>query len=212
MTITIDTNIDERVFLLRGEIDSINGNRRLLLRFKRLGYKRVGDTIKIPFRKETQVKTLNELKRILSKFQFDISLEKNTNEELASYHREEELFDLFSENARKIRNDEFHDNPKLVSQFDEFQAVLKKELKRRLYPLQLLSSFHMAFSQNSCNFAVPGAGKTSIVYGAYAYLKNLPSNDPKHVDKLLVIGPLSSSCPTPCISFTRALYVIYVMF
>ena len=53
----------------------------------------------------------------------------------------------------------------------------------------------MAFGQNSCNFAVPGAGKTSIVYGAYAYLKSLPPTDPKHVNKLLVIGPLSSFAP-----------------
>jgi hypothetical protein len=195
VTISIDVNIGKNVFLLNGEIDSITSNRRLLLRFKRLGYKKVGDTIQIPFRKETQVKTLNELKRILSKFQFDVSLEENTTQELASYHREEEQFELFSENARRIRNDEFHDDPELVSQFDEYQKVLKKELKRTLYPLQLLSSFHMAFSQNSCNFAVPGAGKTSIVYGAYAYLKSLPPTDPKHVDKLLVIGPLSSFAP-----------------
>src|SRR5690606_33133049 len=62
-------------------------------------------------------------------------------------------------------------------------------------PLQLLSAFHMTFSQNSCNFAVPGAGKTSIVYGAYAYLKQLPKEDSRHVDKLLVIGPLSSFAP-----------------
>jgi SNF2 family DNA or RNA helicase len=53
----------------------------------------------------------------------------------------------------------------------------------------------MAFAQNSCNFAVPGAGKTSIVYGAYAYLKSLPKDDPRHVNKLLVIGPLSSFAP-----------------
>ena len=195
MTISIDVNNDKNVFLLNGEIDSITGNRRLLLRFKRLGFEKAGNTIQIPFRKETQVKTLNELKSILTQFQFDVSLEENTTQELASYHREEEQFDLFSENARRIRNNEFHDEPELVSQFDEFQTVLKKELKRTLYPLQLLSSFHMAFSQNSCNFAVPGAGKTSIVYGAYAYLKNLPPTDPKHVDKLLVIGPLSSFAP-----------------
>lgn len=195
MAISIDINIDKNVFLLNGEIDSIMGNRRLLLRFKRLGFEKEGDTIQIPFRKETQVKTLNELKRILSKFDFDISLKESTKQELASFQREEEQFDLFSENARRIRNDEFHDNPELVSQFDKFQSVLGKELKRTLYPLQLLSSFHMAFSQNSCNFAVPGAGKTSIVYGAYAYLKSLPPSDPKHVNKLLVIGPLSSFAP-----------------
>lgn len=53
----------------------------------------------------------------------------------------------------------------------------------------------MAFAQNSCNFSVPGAGKTSVVYGAFAYLRSLPANDPKHVDKLLIIGPLSSFGP-----------------
>jgi SNF2 family DNA or RNA helicase len=53
----------------------------------------------------------------------------------------------------------------------------------------------MAFAQNSCNFAVPGAGKTSIVYGAYAYLNSLPKDNPQHVDKLVVIGPLSSFAP-----------------
>jgi len=185
VAISIDVNTEKSLFLLSGDVDSITENRRLLLRFNRLGFEKAGKTIQIPFRKESQVKTLNELKRILAKFQIDVSLEESTTQELASYHREEEQFDLFSENARKIRNDEFHDNPELVSQFDEFQAVLKKELKRTLYPLQLLS----------CNFAVPGAGKTSIVYGAYAYLKGLPPTDPKHVDKLLVIGPLSSFAP-----------------
>jgi len=195
VTISIDVNTKKNLFLLKGDVDSISENRRLLLRFNRLGFERVGKTIQIPFRKESQVKTLNELKRILDKFQIDVFLEENTTQELASFQREEQQFDIFSENARKIRNDEFHDNPKLVSQFDEFQSILRKELKRKLYPLQLLSSFHMAFSQNSCNFAVPGAGKTSIVYGAYAYLKCLPPTDPKHVDKLLVIGPLSSFAP-----------------
>ena len=192
MTISIDVNIDKNVFLLNGEIDSIISNRRLLLRFKRLGFEKVGDTIQIPFRKETQVKTLNEVKTILSKFDFNFSLQGNISQELASFHREEEQFKLFSENARKIRNNKFYDNPELVTQFDKFQSVLKKDLSRTLYPFQLLSSFHMAFSQNSCNFAVPGAGKTSIVYGAYAYLKSLPQDDPKHVNKLLVIGPLTS--------------------
>lgn len=44
-------------------------------------------------------------------------------------------------------------------------------------------------------FSVPGAGKTSIVYGAYTYLKNRPQDDLKQVDRLLIIGPLSSFGP-----------------
>ena len=66
---------------------------------------------------------------------------------------------------------------------------------RSLYPLQLLSAYHLAFSQNACNFSVPGAGKTSIVYGAYAYLHQLPENHPKHIDRLLIVGPLSAFGP-----------------
>ena len=195
MTIAIDVNTDRNVFLLNGDIDIVLDNRRLLLRFKRLNYEQVGVSIEIPFRNETKVKTLNELKRILAKFQFHITLEENTTQELASYTREEEQFEVFSDNARRIRNNEFESFPVLIDYYRKFKKCLNDNLVRELYPLQELSAFHMAFSQNSCNFAVPGAGKTSIVYGAYAYLKSLPHSDPKHVDKLLVIGPLSSFAP-----------------
>lgn len=68
-------------------------------------------------------------------------------------------------------------------------------LNRKLYPLQLLASYHLAFSQNGCNFSVPGAGKTSIVYGAYTYLKHQTLNPLKTVDKILIIGPLSAFAP-----------------
>ncbi|MDR0750976.1 MAG: hypothetical protein LBF12_00085 [Christensenellaceae bacterium] len=53
----------------------------------------------------------------------------------------------------------------------------------------------MAFAQNACNFSVPGAGKTSIVYGAYSYLKNLSEYNTKKVDRLLIIGPLNAFAP-----------------
>jgi SNF2 family DNA or RNA helicase len=195
VSVSIDLNTDKNAFLISGELQAITENKRILLRFKRLNYEVLGDSILIPIRKESQVKTLNELSRVLSKFNIEATLETSATDELAAFHREEELFESFSENARKIRNNEFSNSPELVDQFDRFQTVLRSELRRTLYPLQLLSSFHMAFSQNSCNFAVPGAGKTSIVYGAYAYLKSLPPEDPKHVNKLLVIGPLSSFAP-----------------
>ena len=46
---------------------------------------------------------------------------------------------------------------------------------------------HIAMMVRSANFSVPGAGKTSIVYGAYAYLlaKGL-------VNKIVMIGPINS--------------------
>jgi len=195
--IIIDINNDVAYpsFIISGKFNELLNNKRLSLSFNRLNVSIENETFKIPFREESQVKTLQEIERLLLKFGYNIELSINTKNDLESYDREEKLFEEFSENARSIRNNEFDKNEDLVHLFDVFQSVIKEKLKRKLYPLQLLSSFHMAFAQNSCNFAVPGAGKTSIVYGAYAYLNNLPKDNPQHVDKLVVIGPLSSFAP-----------------
>ena len=195
MQISIDINTDNKTFILNGDINSIIKNRRLLLSFKRLGYKQENDKILIHYRKETEVKSLQEIKRILEKFNYSIKYSEKTNSELISFRREEDQFSVFSEKAKSIRNNEFKQNPELYKLFNEFHEILKRDLVRSLYPLQELSAFHMAFAQNSCNFAVPGAGKTSIVYGAYAYLKSLPENHHQRVDKLMVIGPISSFAP-----------------
>ncbi len=194
-TFTVEMNSEMRFFVISGNINLIVKNKRMCLTLKRLNFDINKDTISIPYETKTQIKILDEIRDLFAKFDLGYSLSENIETELESYQKEEENFVFFSENAKAIRNNEFEQNDKLVQQFDTFQNVLKQEMKRRLYPLQLLSSFHMAFSQNSCNFAVPGAGKTSIVYGAYAYLKSLPEEDPRHVDKLLVIGPLSSFAP-----------------
>ncbi|MBQ9447649.1 MAG: hypothetical protein IJU61_13685, partial [Victivallales bacterium] len=86
------------------------------------------------------------------------------------YYEEEKRFAEFSTKALHIRNNECD-----LAEFKSFTESVSTNLTfRSLYPLQLLSAYHMAFSQNACNFSVPGAGKTSIVYGAYAYLHNLP--------------------------------------
>ena len=195
MDYSIDINIVDNFFVVNGDTKELLQNKRLLISLKRLNYSSDDSSLNIPFREETKIKTLQEIQSLLSKYNYTFQFTENTQKELQSFSKEEENFETFSENARAIRNNEFNENQSLVSQFDEFQKVLKTSLKRPLYPLQLLSSFHMAFAQNSCNFAVPGAGKTSIVYGAYTYLKSLPKEDPRHVDRLLVVGPLSSFAP-----------------
>ncbi len=91
------------------------------------------------------------------------------------FYKEEEKFSEFSEKAFDIRN-----NKCVFEEFKSFSDSVAIRLPNRsLYPLQLLSAYHLAFAQNACNFSVPGAGKTSIVYGAYAYLKHLPEGDLK---------------------------------
>lgn len=114
-----------------------------------------------------------------------------SNNVVSNYLSEEEKFSKFSQKALSIRNNECD-----LSDLNAFKnALIDNVPKRTLYDLQLLSAYHLAFSQNACNFSVPGAGKTSVVYGAYAYLKSLPEDDIKKIDRLLIIGPLSSFAP-----------------
>ncbi|MBE0682878.1 MAG: DEAD/DEAH box helicase [Anaerolineales bacterium] len=195
MTTNISIDVNPHSFIVKGRAPELLENKRLKISFSRLACSIDADDLLIPYQKETQIQTLQEILRILTKFDYDATLSSNAEKEIENYNREEQLFGEFTTAAKSIRNDEFRKNPELVAKFDNFQKTLNNRLSRTLYPLQLLSAFHMTFAQNVCNFSVPGSGKTSIVFGAYAYLNSLPHEDPKHVDKLLVIGPISSFAP-----------------
>ena len=83
----------------------------------------------------------------------------------------------------KIQTDEFHDFSKHIqNNFNHGEKLTRR---------QLLSAYHLASISSACNFSVPGAGKTTIVLAAYSYLKALPENDPRHVDCMFVMGPIS---------------------
>lgn len=100
---------------------------------------------------------------------------------------EADKFIEFSKKAFQIRNNEI-----ISSDLETFIGVLNNEkFKRTLKPFQLLAAYHLAFSQNACNFSVPGSGKTTTVLAAYELLKNT-TDEMKKVDKLMVIGPLSA--------------------
>lgn len=134
---------------------------------------------------------MSNISAMLAKYGFSEEQSKSSEKVIQDYYEEEQRFVDFSKKALNIRNNECD-----ASEFEKFtQSVAENLPARSLYPLQLLSAYHMAFSQNACNFSVPGAGKTSIVYGAYTYLRNLPEDDTKHVDRILIVGPLSSFGP-----------------
>jgi SNF2 family DNA or RNA helicase len=96
--------------------------------------------------------------------------------------KESNSFKNFSEKALNIKNAK-----ESYNDFSEFIKKIDSLMTRKLYDFQARAAYYMTFSMNSCNFSVPGAGKTSVVYASYAYLKN----DNK-IEKLLIIGPLSS--------------------
>lgn len=93
--------------------------------------------------------------------------------------------DTFSLQGINIKNED----PMYQDYIKKFKQIVDKEITRELRPIQLWVSFYMVMMQRVGNFSVPGAGKTAMVYGSYAYLSAPEINK---VDKLVVIGPKSS--------------------
>lgn len=191
-SISIDYNPQKNEIYLLGDIRDLQRH-RFAWRYVRDYLHPVIETehITIPVGENEPYAIMSSISSMLTKYGFSEAQSESTEKVVLEYYEEERRFAEFSQKALQIRNNECDS--------DEFKAftdsVAKNLTNRSLYPLQLLSAYHMAFSQNACNFSVPGAGKTSIVYGAYAYLHNLPNDNPKHVDRLLIVGPLSSFGP-----------------
>ena len=193
-SIVISLNEDKKNFLLTGDIDSIVANRQLSFSLKKLGYSKLSPESGIPYADNTKIDILKRLNNLFIESGFIIEESNEIQETLDGFYQEQRTFDTFSGQARAIRNYQFEDLQK-DKNFIDFSQVVSKEFKQRTpRDFQWLSAFHMAFSQKSCNFSVPGAGKTTIVYAAYAYLKNIQDVD-KKVNKLVVIGPKSSFAP-----------------
>lgn len=126
--------------------------------------------------------------RLFEHVAIDFELEEGISAALEAVRFEAEEFTRFSVLAAEIWGREID-----TEDFRAFVDVVRTEcFGRTFYRKQLLSAFHLSFARNACNFSVPGAGKTSIVYAAYAYLRSLPATDKRRVDRLLIVGPLSS--------------------
>lgn len=153
----------------------------------------VDGSLAIPFGHDGDDKNLvlGKIHKALEKFGISSGDSEGVQATLSKYYKNKKDFQVFSEKARAVWSNVIE--PPELKTFTEILAA--RITNRHLYPRQVLAAFHLAFAQNACNFSVPGAGKTSMVYGAYAYLNSLPPSDPKFVNKLLVVGPLSSFGP-----------------
>jgi SNF2 family DNA or RNA helicase len=192
---SVTLNIDEirSEFIITGRTEKIIQNHRAkyyFLDFLKASFNSDG-SISIPFPPTERELYLKKIQKSLEKYGIDQIDTPEIKKVLEHYYTEKEKFKIFSETAKRIWKNEVE-----LSDFKSFKESLQINLPNRtLYDLQLLAAFHLAFSQNACNFSVPGAGKTSVVYGAFAYLNTLPKDHPKHINKLLIIGPLSSFGP-----------------
>ncbi|MBT2571121.1 SNF2-related protein [Planococcus sp. ISL-110] len=77
-------------------------------------------------------------------------------------------------------------NPRIMNDFKKFETIVSRELYRPLREQQMWSAFYMHQMEKSANFSVPGSGKTSMIYGVFAYLNSPEVNK---VDKIVMVGP-----------------------
>ncbi len=187
----LESNENGSSLIITGDIDSIFSNRRATRYLKdTVRFAKTDDSIVVEADDDIN-KSIDRIKKLCEYIGADIVYSEKVSEAVANYALEEEKFEEFAEKACLIR-----DNQCDKEDFEQFVDSVSINLPNRsLYELQLLSAYHLAFSYNSCNFSVPGAGKTSVVYGAFAYLSNLPQNDKKYVDRILIISPLSAFGP-----------------
>ena len=189
--IRIDSDSLGERLVVTGDVESVLASRRAARFLKdNTGYTLLDGVIYIPI-SDSLNKSIDRMRTAAGYAKCEVELSGHADDGIQSYIEEESKFAEFSSKALAIRNNDCD-----INELQSFKDSLVEHMTNRtLYTLQMLAAYHLAFSQNACNFSVPGAGKTSIVYGAYAFLKNLPAEHPRKVERLLIIGPLNAFAP-----------------
>ena len=157
--------IEGNSYRIEGAIEELLANKRAKMMLRsQLAYREEGGAL-IVENEDGIEQVASILKLVAGYIGATIVYDDKTSSDIAEFKTREEDFARFSKEAKDIK--ENHCNP---AEFKEFTDVLDEKMP------------------------CPGAGKTSIVYGAYTYLKNT-SDASKKVDKILIIGPLSSFGP-----------------
>lgn len=116
-----------------------------------------------------------------------INIDENANGVLQSIEISEKEFLRSCQQAREV-----WDGLIETREFKDFSTVVQNQFPTRtLTNRQLLSAYHLAATSAACNFSVPGAGKTTIVLAAFAYLNSLPETDYRKVNSLFIVGPIA---------------------
>ncbi|MER8942883.1 DEAD/DEAH box helicase [Mesorhizobium sp. M0915] len=189
IAVTLEFDAVGELLVLKGTNDSLRRNPLFAAYLRQAsGTVEVSGDVFLPTPAEALTSRYQSLSKILGRIGVELSSSGHVSDALELVEAEERRFAEFSQHADEIWRGQIE-----TQDFRRFVSVIEAACPgRTFYRKQLLSAFHLAFSQHACNFSVPGAGKTSIVYAAYTYLKSLGPDDEKGVDRLLIVGPLSS--------------------
>lgn len=189
MVVNITFDNQKQCFILSAESGSFSDYPRILISLNHLkNVKYQPKEIVIDYIDNPLNEIWNKIDRLfLQNSTFEVSLDEESQNIFERSKDEERNFSVFSKKALDVRNNNIDSN-----ELKEFADILSTTaFKRTLMPYQLLASYHLALSQNECNFSVPGSGKTTTVLASYEYLRKC-ADENKRVNNLLVIGPLSS--------------------
>ena len=189
MVVNITFDNQKQCFILSAESGSFSDYPRILISLNHLkNVKYQPKEIVIDYIDNPLNEIWNKIDRLfLQNSTFEVSLDEESQNIFERSKDEEHNFSVFSKKALDVRNNNIDSN-----ELKEFADILSTTaFKRTLMPYQLLASYHLALSQNECNFSVPGSGKTTTVLASYEYLRKC-ADENKRVNNLLVIGPLSS--------------------
>ena len=76
-----------------------------------------------------------------------------------------------------------------IKDLENFNNIVNDEISRRLYKIQSWVSFYQATMKRVANFSVPGSGKTTMIFGTFAFLS---SRKIDKIDRMVVVGPKNS--------------------
>lgn len=189
MAVTLEFDPVDGILVIRGADSSVSKHPLFAAYLRQSSALQTPEgTFHIPTEARGLTTRYQAIAKILQRIGIAIDATGHVSDVLERVQDEERRFAQFSKQAYDIWHSQID-----TDEFRSFIRVVGQHcLGRTFYRKQLLSAFHLAFAQNACNFSVPGAGKTSIVYAAYSFLRNLPPGDEKAVDRLLIVGPLSS--------------------
>lgn len=140
----------------------------------------------LEFNKKLNYVQIKKIITILINYSSEVDFNFYVTDRLKDYL---DIMDLELDKRRNLGIDIKEHAEYILKKFNEFSEIVKKEMHRELTIPQMWNAFHMVSMIRSANFSVPGSGKTSMVYGAFAYLNR---NDDCRVDKIIMIGPRNS--------------------
>src|SRR5699024_611430 len=180
--IQVKMNHDEQLTLQTSEniLNKIIGHRIYKLRIKR--YVDYHTDSLVIFRKNIYYKeihnVINQIKKLAEKLDVNVDVDVNVSQYI---NKVNSYIDYKYTVGNDIKNDDLRFNEKYLV----FRKIVDERLERQRRSKQVNDAFYVTMMQISGNFSVPGSGKTSTVYGMYAYLNAISK-----VNRIIMIGPL----------------------